>query len=397
MTMLARLCVDCPQNWDELLPFVLFAHRTAVSRATGVSPYEMLYGRVANTPLEATLMAGVDNSARDPDKETTTPSAKAMAYRQQLAETLLYTFDFARRHELEHYRPVTKPQESSVVQESVTPEDTVKLPTGISTGHKLTAQPRQSMELLTPGTRVRVYIPNIKFPAKFAQHVQGGWVVEELLPRKRVALVRNGGTTAGDRHIACLNDVAMYDPDENLIRAQPSASPPGDNTEVMPMETVTCKRQSRRENSDSEDGEWEQLPPAPMHTYGTRAKVLRYQPQANMYTATNCEETYRAPVRQDEMTTTFNSEEPIRSSTADPFTNLGQHTMSVDNTHEQPVADPPRGQPAVELEVPTEAERDEMIWTGCETLQQLRRLQWEQLQPPRPPAHRQTEEERIRL
>ena len=37
-------------NWDELLPGVLFAHRTAIVRTKGESPYELLFGRLPILP-----------------------------------------------------------------------------------------------------------------------------------------------------------------------------------------------------------------------------------------------------------------------------------------------------------------------------------------------------------
>ena len=33
------------EEWERYLPFVLFAYRTAVHTSTGVSPFEMMFGR----------------------------------------------------------------------------------------------------------------------------------------------------------------------------------------------------------------------------------------------------------------------------------------------------------------------------------------------------------------
>ena len=43
----------CParKEWDQWLPFVLFAARNAVHSATGFSPFELLFGRAVRGPL----------------------------------------------------------------------------------------------------------------------------------------------------------------------------------------------------------------------------------------------------------------------------------------------------------------------------------------------------------
>ena len=268
MTMLARLCVDCPQNWDELLPFVLFAHRTAVSRATDVSPYEMMFGRNANTPMEATLWAGIDSSTKR-TPETTSLNTTAVAYRQHLAETLLFTFDYARRHELEHYRPVTKPPTGKERLNMETLQGEVVLPIGDTPNRELTANPRPSVSKLTPGTKVRVLIKNSRHPAKFAQNYQGGWVVEGFLSGKRVTLIRNGGTGMRDRHIANVNDVAAYDPEESPIQIKSPRIVHRTLSEETAVETTPV---TGKEGTQDEE-EWQQLPQLPTHVYGTRAKT----------------------------------------------------------------------------------------------------------------------------
>ena len=53
-----RAYIDAGQgNWDIILPQLQFAHNTSVSASTGMSPYEMMYGRTARTPLDAELEA----------------------------------------------------------------------------------------------------------------------------------------------------------------------------------------------------------------------------------------------------------------------------------------------------------------------------------------------------
>ena len=53
---LKRLLCKLTQNpnveWDECLPYVLWAYRGTVHKTTGFSPYQMLYGRPMRMPLD---------------------------------------------------------------------------------------------------------------------------------------------------------------------------------------------------------------------------------------------------------------------------------------------------------------------------------------------------------
>lgn len=42
---------DHPKNWDDWVPYVLFAYRDAPQAATGFSPFELLFGRGVRGPL----------------------------------------------------------------------------------------------------------------------------------------------------------------------------------------------------------------------------------------------------------------------------------------------------------------------------------------------------------
>ena len=50
--MLAKVCEEHPYEWDEFLPAILFAYRQAKHESTGYSPFELIFGRNANGPLE---------------------------------------------------------------------------------------------------------------------------------------------------------------------------------------------------------------------------------------------------------------------------------------------------------------------------------------------------------
>lgn len=43
------------REWDELLPYVLFAYRSTMQTSTGELPFHLLYGRDPQLPTEAVL------------------------------------------------------------------------------------------------------------------------------------------------------------------------------------------------------------------------------------------------------------------------------------------------------------------------------------------------------
>ena len=52
---LSALVNEQHSNWDEHIDAVLLAYRTAVIDGTGISPFEIVYGRPANLPLDNAL------------------------------------------------------------------------------------------------------------------------------------------------------------------------------------------------------------------------------------------------------------------------------------------------------------------------------------------------------
>jgi len=50
--MLSAFVAEHQEDWDERLPFVMMAYRSAVQESTGVSPYTMLYGDDMPVPLD---------------------------------------------------------------------------------------------------------------------------------------------------------------------------------------------------------------------------------------------------------------------------------------------------------------------------------------------------------
>lgn len=77
-------------DWDQLLPLVLFAYRTSECRATGVSSFELLYGRKPRLPLEASLISGEPTAQCAPD---------AREYLSTLSSRLRFVLHLAKRTE----------------------------------------------------------------------------------------------------------------------------------------------------------------------------------------------------------------------------------------------------------------------------------------------------------
>ncbi|GFU24237.1 retrovirus-related Pol polyprotein from transposon opus [Trichonephila clavipes] len=50
--MLNKNIQENGNNWDSHLPYFMFAYREVPHSTTGVSPYQLVYGRLPNGPLK---------------------------------------------------------------------------------------------------------------------------------------------------------------------------------------------------------------------------------------------------------------------------------------------------------------------------------------------------------
>jgi len=50
-SMLRAVAKDCPDSWDQTLPWILFAYGEVLVETLGFSPFELLYGRSVPGPL----------------------------------------------------------------------------------------------------------------------------------------------------------------------------------------------------------------------------------------------------------------------------------------------------------------------------------------------------------
>ena len=51
-TMISTLIEQSRRNWDDLLPYVLYAYRTAVHSSTKETPFYLMFGRDAMSPTD---------------------------------------------------------------------------------------------------------------------------------------------------------------------------------------------------------------------------------------------------------------------------------------------------------------------------------------------------------
>ena len=50
--MLKKAATEEGKDWDQLIPYLLFAYREVPQASTGFSPFELLYGRQVRGPLD---------------------------------------------------------------------------------------------------------------------------------------------------------------------------------------------------------------------------------------------------------------------------------------------------------------------------------------------------------
>ncbi|XP_067145203.1 uncharacterized protein [Centruroides vittatus] len=91
--MLSHTIAESKKNWDKVIPFLLWAYREVPHETTGISPFEMLYGRAPVGPL-AILKRVWTGSVTPPDSLNN----KAAAYLQTLVERIKAVREIATEH-----------------------------------------------------------------------------------------------------------------------------------------------------------------------------------------------------------------------------------------------------------------------------------------------------------
>lgn len=86
--LLRKFCHDQDQDWDEALPYVLFAIRETPNESLGVSPFELLYGHKVRGPLKVIKDQLLNN--------TSSKLVTVTQYLVKLKDTLTKVRSFAR-------------------------------------------------------------------------------------------------------------------------------------------------------------------------------------------------------------------------------------------------------------------------------------------------------------
>ena len=69
-SMLKKMCIEKPQDWDRYIALLLFAYREVPQDSLGFSPFELLYGRTVRGPMQILKELWTDETT-DPEVKTT--------------------------------------------------------------------------------------------------------------------------------------------------------------------------------------------------------------------------------------------------------------------------------------------------------------------------------------
>ena len=100
-TMLKRMCAERPKDWDRYIDALLFAYREAPQESLGFAPFEMLYGRSVNGPLQ--ILRQLWTKEQD-NPETRTTYQYVVDLRNRLQETWDMAHDELRRSQIRQKR-----------------------------------------------------------------------------------------------------------------------------------------------------------------------------------------------------------------------------------------------------------------------------------------------------
>jgi len=147
-------------DWDEKLPFVLFAYRSSVNRTTGFSPFRLVYGHEARGPTEASIKASATSTTGSPDEVKT--------YMSRLSKTMAEAWTHAKAAD-------TTYRQSDDDGDSPPSND------------------------FAVGDQVWVYQPDNKSKSKkFAEDWVPGWVIKSVLSPQVFVVQRGDGLGRND-------------------------------------------------------------------------------------------------------------------------------------------------------------------------------------------------------
>ena len=100
-TMLKRMCMEKPKDWDRYIDPLLFAYREAPQESLGFAPFELLYGRSVNGPLQILRQLWTKEQA---DPETRSTYQYVVDLRNRLQDTWEMAHDELRRSQTRQKR-----------------------------------------------------------------------------------------------------------------------------------------------------------------------------------------------------------------------------------------------------------------------------------------------------
>lgn len=179
--MLRAVTAQTGLSWEEVLPVALFAIRTNINRATGISPFEAVFGRPPTLPLD--YLFGT---------KTQRPTTLHEFCNQQRAK-IQETEDYARQHLHRYVR-------------------------------RRRAQYNKEHLVLKVGTKVWLYTPRSArgVPAKLSIFYTGPWIVHKH--------------NKCDTLIDIKPDASWGDPEKVVTVSVDRVKPYGDNTYVRPAD-----------------------------------------------------------------------------------------------------------------------------------------------------------------
>ena len=153
--MLSKKVKKGGKDWDQQLPYVLFAYRASMQESTGESPFFLLYGRTPGVPTDDMLQPPADRSLVDLDD-----------YGSEIATRMSDAWESAR----EHIKASQRKQKRFHDQKSKDPKISV-------------------------GDKVMVYFPSERLGKayKFSRPFRGPYRVDKMFPNGAEVTSLNGG------------------------------------------------------------------------------------------------------------------------------------------------------------------------------------------------------------